>query len=283
MKQFDYAHLNQQMQRLAQTAAERPAELPGEIASFLSDKQALPPECAELVYWLLTLDLALHPMTRCFDWYSLSDVYQKLTAAHEDMPRAVLAYIRRHPALESEELADFLWFASLCRLAVRNAWQLAYVERLELFRAFLENMTVYAAHTVQPEAWNDEDVYLFPPELRLTYHVNRAYAGLEEDGLEAYAHYLDLAAEDCPDLQSCIDALKALPAREESPLEGMTQAQVQAYALQRAAEIKRAFQEEDWLKTAELIKAFDREGFEAGADFALLNIQCQLAQRGLLW
>lgn len=280
---FDYASLKQQMERLGQTAAENPERLGEEILAFLQHEKRLPPECAELVFWTLSRDLELAPVVRCFDWYRLSDVYQKLIVEHDDMPRAVVEYIQRHPALESEELADFLWFAQLCRLAARNAWQLSCVERLALFRAFFENMAIYAAHTIQPEAWNGGDIYLFMPEVRLAYHVGQAYARLEQDDLDGYAHFLDLAAEDCPDLHSCLESLKALPKQEGSPLEGMAQAQIQACALQRAAEIKEAFQAEDWLKTAELVKAFDRDGFEAKTDFELLAIQCQLAQRGLLW
>lgn len=280
---YEYAALKKQMEALARAAAETPERLEENLSAFLEGQRRLPPECAEVIYWTLSHDLSLTPAARCFDWYCLGDAYEKLAVEHDDMPRVVLAYTQRHPSLESEELADFLWFAQLCRLAVRNAWQLAYVERLTLFQAFVQNMAVYAAHTVQPEAWNDEDVYLFTPELRLTYHVNRAYAALDEGDETGYAHFLDLAAEDCPDLQSCIDALKALPEREKSPLEGMTQAEIQAYARQRAAEIKKAFRDENWLRAAELVKVFDRDGFEAKTDFELLNIQCQLARRGLLW
>lgn len=280
---FDYTALNKQMESLTRIADEKPERLEEQIDAFLKNQKRLPPECAELIFWALRQDFSLTPVARCFDWYCLGDDYQKLVAGHDDMPRVVLEYIRRHPTLESEELADFLWLAQLCRLAVQNAWQLSNVERLELFQAFIQNMTVYTAHAVQPEAWNDEDVYLFMPELRLTYHVNRAYAALDEGNTEGYARYLDLAAEDCPDLYSCIDALKALPEQNKSPLEGMDQEQIQAYALQRAAEIKKAFQEENWIKTAKLIVAFDRDGFEAKTDLGLLNIQCQLAQRGLLW
>lgn len=280
---FDYAGLERQMEALKQTAAEGPEKLQEKLSEFLEDKRRLPPECSELIFWGLTFDLDFGRIVQCFDWYRLHDVYQKLMVEHQDMPGTVLAYIRRHPSLESEELADFLWFACLYRLAVQHAWQLSYVERLELFQAFVEHMTVYAAHTVQPEAWNGEDIYLFAPELRLTYHVNQAYACLEQNDLEGYARRLDLAGEDCPDLRACIEALKAMPDPRESPIQGMTQEQIQAHALRRVREIKRAFQDENWLKTAELIKAFDRDGFEAKTDFELLNIQCQLAQRGLLW
>lgn len=280
---FDYAALNKQMEALTRAAEETPERLEEQMAAFLRGRKRLPPECAELVFWTLSRDLALAPVVRCFDWYCLGDVYEKLAVAHDGMPRVVLEYVQRHPSLKSEELADFLWFAQLCRLAVQNAWQLSRVERLELFQAFVQNTAVYAAHTVRPEGWNDEDVYLFRPELRLSYHVGRAYAALDAGDAEGYAHYLDLAAEDCPDLKSCVDALKALPEQQESPLEGMTQAEVQVYALRRAAEIKKAFQDENWLKTAELVKAFDRDGFESKTDFELLNIQCQLARRGLLW
>lgn len=280
---FDYVELNRQMERLAQTAAERPEQLEGAILDFLADKRRLPPECAELVFWTLERDLSLTPMAACFDWSRLSDVYQKLTTAHDNMPGAVLDYLHRHPALEHEELADFLWLAQLCRLALQNAWQLSYVERLELFQALIQTMTVYAAHTIRPEAWNDADIDLFTPELRLTYHVNQAYCCLEQDDREGYVRYLDLAAESCPDLCSCIEALKVLPEEHDSPLKGMSQEEIQSFALERAAAIKKAFHEEDWLQTAELIKAFDRDGFEAKTDFELLNIQCQLAQRGLLW
>lgn len=280
---FDYAALKKRMEFLTRTADETPERLEEQMDAFLKNQKHLPSECAELIFWTMSRDFALTPVVRCFDWYCLSDAYQKLVVGHDDMPRVVLEYIRRHPSLESEELADFLWFAQLCRLAVQNAWQLSYVERLELFQAFIQNMTVYTAHTVLPEAWNDEDVYLFMPELRLTYHVNRAYAALDEGDTEGYARYLDLAAEDCPDLYSCINALKTLPEQKKSPLEGMDQEQIQAYALQRAVEIKKAFRDENWLKTAELVKAFDRDGFEAKTDLGLLNIQCQLAQRGLLW
>lgn len=280
---FDYAMLKKEMESLTRIADETPERLEESMSVFLENQKRLPPECAELIFWTLSRDFELAPVVRRFDWYCLGDVYQKLAVEHDKMPRVVLEYARRHPALESEELADFLWFAQLCRLAVQNAWQLSCVERLELFQAFVQNMTVYAAHTVQPEAWNDEDVYLFMPELRLTYHVNRAYSCLGQDDLDGYARCLDLAAEDCPDLQSCIDALKALPEQKKLPLEGMTQAEIQVYARQRAAEIKKAFRDENWLKTAELVKAFDRDGFEAKTDFELLNIQCQLARRGLLW
>lgn len=280
---FDYAMLKKEMESLTRIADETPERLEEGMSAFFKSQKRLPPECAELIFWTLSRDFELAPVVRCFDWYCLGDVYQKLAVEHDDMPRVVLEYVQRHPALESEELADFLWFAQLCRLAVQNAWQLSCVERLELFQAFVQNMAIYAAHTVQPEAWNDEDVYLFRPELRLTYHVNRAYAALDEGDTGGYVHYLDTAAADCPDLQSCIDALKALPEQKKSPLEGMDQAQIQAHARQRTAEIKMAFQEENWLQTAELIKAFDRDGFEAKTDFELLNIQCQLAQRGLLW
>lgn len=280
---FDYATLKKQMESLMRTADEAPERLEERMAAFLKNHRRLPPECAELVFWTLRRDFALAPVVRCFDWYRLSDVFQKLTVEHDDMPCVVLEYIRRHPSLESEELADFLWFAQLCRLALQNAWQLAYVERLELFQTFVQNMTVYAAYTVQPEAWNDEDVDLFAPELRLIYHVNQAYACLDRNDLEGYAQYLDLAGEDCPDLRSCADALKTLPKREKSPLESMDQAQIQSRAFQRVTEIKKAFRDENWFKTAELIKAFDRDGFEAKTDFELLRIQCQLAQRGLLW
>lgn len=280
---FDYAGLNKQMEQLERTANEEPERLEERISVFLKTQKRLPPECAELIFWTLSRDLALTPVVRCFDWHRLSDAYQKLAVAHDDMPRVVLEYLRRHPSLESEELADFLWFGRLCRLAVQNAWQLSYVERLELFRAFVEHMNVYAAHTVQPEAWNDEDVCLFPPELRLVYHVNRAYSCLEGDDLEGYVKYLDLAGEDCPDLRACTEALKTLPTQEPPPLAGMSKEEIQAYALRRAAEIKRAFQEENWLKTAELVKAFDRDGFETKTDFELLKIQCRLAERGLLW
>ena len=280
---FDYAELKERMEQLVQTAADRPEKLEAEMTEFLQSRKRLPPVCAELVFWTLSLHFRLAPVVQCFDWYCLDDVYRKLIVDHDDMPRVVLEYVRQTPALESEELADFLWFAHLCRLAVQNAWQLSYVERLELFQAFVENMTVYVAHTIQPEAWNDEDIYLFAPEVRLTYHISRAYTCLEQEDLEGYAQYLDLAGEDCPDLHTCTEALKALPERKKSPLEGMTQTQVQSYALQRLDEIKRAFREENWLKTAKLIKAFDRNGFEAKTDVELLNIQCQLAQRGLLW
>lgn len=280
---FDYAELKKQMESLTRTAEESPERLEEGVATFLKNRKRLPPECAELIFWTLSGDFELDPVVRCFDWYRLSDAYQKLIVGHDDIPCVILEYIRRHPSLESEELADFLWFAQLCRLALQSAWQLSYVERLELFRAFVGNMAVYAVHTVRPEAWNDEDSYLFAPELRLTYHVEQAYAALDEGNAEGYARYLDLAGEDCPDLQSYIDALKALPEQEKSPLEGMTQTQIQAYVLRRAAEIKRAFQDENWLKAADLVKAFDRDGFEAKTDFELLNIQCRLAQRGLLW
>lgn len=280
---FNYARLKAQMECLAQIVDEEPERLEDDMSAFLESQKRLPPECADLVFWTLAYDFKLSHVVQCFDWYRLSDVYERLNVEHDEMPRVVLEYIQRHLTLESEELADFLWLAQLCRLAVQNAWQLSCVERLELFQAFVQNMTVYAVHTIQPEAWSDEDVYLFMPELRLTYHVNQAYACLEQDNLEEYARYLELASEDCPDLNSCIDALKALPEQEKSPLEGMTQAEIQTYARQRAAEIKRAFEDENWLKTAELIKAFDRDGFEAKTDFELLKIQCQLAQRGLLW
>lgn len=280
---FDYAGLKREMENLTRIADETPDRLQEGMSAFLGGQKRLPPECAELVFWTLSRDFPLGPVVRCFDWYCLSDVYEKLTVEHDEMPRVVLEYVRRHPALESEELADFLWLAQLCRLAVQNAWQLSYVERLELFQAFVQNMTVYAAHTIQPEAWNDQDVFLFMPELRLVYHVNQAYVCLEQENLERYTRYLDLAGEDCPDLLSCVNALKALPEQKKSPLEGMSQAQIQAYALQRTAEIKKTFRDENWLETAELVKAFDRDGFEAKTDFDLLNIQCQLARRGLLW
>lgn len=280
---FDYAELKRQMEDLARTASEEPDRLEEGLSLFLDGRKRLPPECAELVFWTLARDLELAPVVRCFDWYRLDDVYRKLIVEHDDMPRVVLEYVHRHPVLESEELADLLWYAHLCRLAVQNAWQLSYVERLELFQVFVQDMTVYAIHTIQPEAWNDEDIYLFAPELRLAYHVNRAYAALDEKDKEGYACCLDLAAEDCPDLQSCLDALKTLPEQKESPMKDMSQAQIQSYARQCAAEIKKAFRDENWLKTAELVKAFDRDGFEANTDFELLNIQCQLAQRGLLW
>lgn len=280
---FDYAELKKQMETLTQTANEEPDRLKDALSAFLNNQKRLPPECAELVFLTLAHNFELAPMVQYFDWWRLNDVYEKLTVEHDDMPLVVLDYVQRHPTLESEELADFLWFACLCRLAVQNAWQLSYVERLELFQAFVQNMAVYASHTIQPEAWNDEDIYLFAPELRLTYHVNRAYVALDEEDTKGYSRYLDLAAEDCPDLQSCINALKSLPEQGKLPLDGMNQAQIQSYALQRMAEIKKAFQDENWLKTAELIKAFDRDGFEAKTDFELLNIQCQLAQRGLLW
>lgn len=283
MERYDYKELNQQMQRLAQIAFDCPGELSEEITAFLSSRRKLPPECADVIFWILTHDIDPVGAVRCFDWYTLHDVYQKLTVEHENMPAIILEYLRRHPTVESEELSDFLWFASLYRLAVQNAWQLSCVDRLELFRAFIENMAVYALHAIRPEAWNDEDIDLFIPEVRAAYHVNRAYECLEQDDLASYSDYLELAAEDCPDLQSCLDTLKELPARKESPLSGMTQAEIQAYALQRIAGIKEAFRSEDWLKTAELVKQFDREGFEAGGDFELLHIQCQLAQRGLLW
>lgn len=115
------------------------------------------------------------------------------------------------------------------------------------------------------------------------YHVNRAYSCLEGDDLEGYVKYLDLAGEDCPDLRACTEALKTLPTQEPPPLAGMSKEEIQAYALRRAAEIKRAFREENWLKTAELVKSFDRDGFETKTDFELLKIQCRLAERGLLW
>ena len=280
---FDYAALKKQIDALTQTAAEEPAQLEAKLSTFLENQERLPPECAEPIFWTLSHDFELAPVVRCFDWYRLGDAYQKLIVEHEDMPCVVLGYIQRHPALESEELADFLWFAHLCRLAAQNAWQLSYVERLELFQAFVQNMAVYAAHTIQPEAWSDEDVYLFAPELRLTYHIGRAYDCLDQGDMEGYTRCLDLVGGDCPDLCACIEALKALPGQQESSLQGMTQEQIQAHAKQRAAEIKRTFQGEDWLKTAELVKAFDRDGFEAKTDFELLNIQCQLARRGLLW
>ncbi len=280
---FDYVALKRQMALLAETAQTNPTKLESKVSDFLRDKKRLPPECAELIFWVLTCNLDFTAVARHFDWYRLSDVYQKLIVEHDNVPRTVLEYIQKFASLESDELADLLWFAQLCRLAVQNAWQLSYTERLELFRSFVENMTVYAAHTIQPAAWNDEDIYLFSPELRLTYHVNQAYVRMEKNDLEGYAKYLDLAAEDCPDLQSCTDALKTIPERKESPLEGMTQTQIQDYAIRRVAEIKQTFQNEDWLKTAELIKAFDRDGFEAQTDFELLNIQCRLARRGLLW
>lgn len=283
MEQFDYTELNQQMRRLAQTAADCPDELPGEISAFLASRRRLPPECADIIFWVLTLDIAPGEAVRCFDWYALHDVYQKLAVEHENMPAVILAYLRRHPAAECEEVAEFLWFAVLYRLALQNAWQLSCTDRLELLRAFVENMTVYAMHTIQPEAWNDEDIVLFIPEIRAAYHVNRAYECLEQEDTAGYGSYLDLAAEDCPDLQSCLDTLKELPGRKESPLSGMTQAEIQAYALRSIAGIKEAFRGEDWLKTAELVKQFDREGFDAGKDFELLRIRCQLAERGLLW
>lgn len=283
MERFDYTELSQQMQRLAQTVSGCPDELPGEITAFLSAHRKLPPECADVIFWILTYDIAPEGAVRCFDWYTLHDVYQKLAVEHENMPAIILAYLRRHPSVESEELADFLWFAVLYRLALQNAWQLSCVDRLELFRAFIENMTIYAIHAIQPEAWNDGDIYLFTPELRAAYHVNRAYECLEQEDLAGYTNYLDMAVEDCPDLRSCLDTLKELPAGKEPPLSGMTQAEIQTHALRRVAEIKQAFQGEDWLKTAELVKQFDRDGFEVGEDFELLSIRCQLAERGLLW
>ena len=283
MERFDYKELHQQMHRLTQIASNCPDELPGEITAFLSAQRKLPPECADAVFWILTHDIDPGGVVRCFDWYALYDVYQKLAVEHENMPIIILEYLRRHPVVESEELADFLWFAVLYRLALQNAWQLSCVDRLELFRAFVENMSIYAMHTIRLEAWNDEDVNLFMPELRAAYHVNRAYECLNQEDLVGYTNYLGLAEEDCPDLQSCLDALKELPERKEPPLSGMTQAEIQAHALRRIAGIKRAFQSEDWLKTAELVRQFDWEGFEASGDLELLNIQCQLAQRGLLW
>lgn len=282
-EQFDYGNLKKQMDQLAQTAAEHQEELPKEIDRFLLKQKRLPPECADIIFWILTHDLEYREAVRCFDWYTLSDTYQKLTAEHEDMPSVVLAYLRRHPETESEELADFLWFACLYRLAAQNAWQLPCAGRLELFRAFIENMTVYAAHTVRPEAWNDVDIFLFPPELRITYHVSRAYAYLDQNHAEAYVRCLELAAGDCPDLKNCLDTLKELPGRTESPLERMSETEIQAHAVQLAAKIVRTFESEDWIQTAELVKQFDREGFSAGTNFELLRIQCRLAERGLLW
>ena len=283
MERFDYQELNQQIQRLAHIAAEHQDEIPDEVCRFLSGRKRLPPECADIVFWILTYDLAPGGAVQCFDWYTFSDVYQKLVVEHENMPIVVLEYLRRHPTVESEELSDFLWFATLYRLAVQNAWQLSCTDRLELFQAFIETMTVYAMHTIRPEAWNDEDIYLFVPEVRAAYHVNRAYECLEQDDLAGYSDYLELAAEDCPDLKSCLDTLKELPGRKESPLLSMTQAEVQTYMIQLIANIKRTFQSEDWLQTAELVKQFDREGFSPSGDFELLSIQCQLAERGLLW
>lgn len=144
-------------------------------------------------------------------------------------------------------------------------------------------MTVYAMHTIRSEAWNDEDIYLFAPEVRAAYHVNCAYECLERDDLTGYSDYLDLAAEDCPDLQSCLGTLKELPGQKESPLSNMTQAEIQTYMIQFIVNIKQTFQSEDWLQTAELVKQFDREGFSPSGDIELLSIQCQLAERGLLW
>lgn len=283
MERFDYQELNQQIQRLAHIAAEHQDEIPDEVCRFLSGRKRLPPECADIVFWILTYDLAPGGAVQCFDWYTFSDVYQKLVAEHENMPIVVLEYLRRHPTVESEELSDFLWFATLYRLAVQNAWQLSCTDRLELFQAFIETMTVYAMHTIRSEAWNDEDIYLFVSEVRAAYHVNRAYECLEQDDLAGYSDYLELAAEDCPDLKSCLDTLKELPGRKESPLLSMAQAEVQTYMIQLIANIKRTFQSEDWLQTAELVKQFDREGFSPSGDFELLSIQCQLAERGLLW
>lgn len=283
MERFDYQELGQQMRRLARIAAERLDELPDEVCRFLDGRKKLPPECADIVFWILTYDLVPGGAVRCFDWYTLHDVYQKLTVEHENMPAIILEHLRRHPTVESEELSDFLWFATLYRLAVQNAWQLSCTDRLELFRAFIETMTVYAMHTIRPEAWNDDDIYLFVPEVRAVYHVDRAYECLEQDNLAGYSSYLELAAEDCPDLQNCLDTLKELPAQKGSPLSNMTQAEIQAYALQLTAKIKRTFQSEDWLETAELVKRFDREGFDPSGDLELLRIQCQLAERGLLW
>lgn len=283
MQRFDYPTLKQQMEQIGQIAAERPEELAGAVSDFLSGQDKLPPECSDVIFWILSCDLEADKVVRCFDWYTLDDVYHMLAVNHENMPEVLREYLRRHPVVESENLADYLWFAALYHLGAQNAWQLAYADRLELFRAFVENMTVYAMHTVRAEAWNNEDIYLLAPELRLTYHVNQAYASLEDNDLDRYAHYLNLAAEDCPDLQSCLDALKALPSRTTQSLAGMAQDELQRYALQLIAEIKRTFQSEDWLKTAELVKKFDWDGFDPGLDFELLGIRCQLAERGLLW
>ena len=62
----------------------------------------------------------------------------------------------------------------------------------------------------------------------------------------------------------------------------MPQEKIQKYIQDKTSEIKQSFQDEDWLKTAELIKKFDFEGFSVVHDWELLNIQCRLAERNLL-
>ncbi len=282
MKKIDYAVLHQQMERLAQTARSDAERLQTEIDSFLEGSGQIPPEGADIIFWMLMYDLDYSQIVRCFDWHLLCDIYQRLVVDHENMPSIILEYRKRHPAMESEELSTYLWFGCLYRLAVQNAWLLTAVERLELFRAFVENITIYAIHTLQPDAWNDEDIYLFMPEVRVAYHVGRAYELLEQEDIAGYIYYLDLAIDDCPDLSSCLGFLKEIPSKTVFSVDGMPQEKIQKYIQDMTSEIKQSFQDEDWLKTAELIKKFDFEGFSVVHDWELLNIQCRLAERNLL-
>ncbi len=283
MKKIDYAVLHQQMERLAQTAKSDAERLQTEIDSFLEGSEQIPPEGADIIFWMLVYDLDYSQIVRCFDWHLLCDIYQRLVVDHENMPSIILEYRKRHPAMESEELSTYLWFGCLYRLAVQNAWLLTAVERLELFRAFVENITIYAIHTLQPDAWNDEDIYLFMPEVRAVYHVNRAYELLEQEDIAGYTHYLDLAADDCPDLTGCLELLRKLPTKRASVIDGMSQPEIQEYIQQKIDEIKNSFRGEDWLGTAELVKSFDLNGLALEVDWELLRIQCWLAERGLIW
>ncbi len=282
MKKIDYAVLHQQMERLAQTAESDAERLQTEIDSFLEGSELIPPEGADIIFWMLMYDLDYSQIVRCFDWYLLGDIYQRLVVDHENMPSIILEYRKRHPSMESEELSTYLWFGCLYRLAVQNAWQLAAVERLELFRAFVENITIYAMHALCPESWNDEDIYLFMPEVRVAYHIGRAYELLELEDIAGYIYYLDLAVDDCPDLSRCLELIKKIPSKIISTTDGMTQEEIHKLIRERIDDIKQAFQNEDWLKTAELVRKSDLDGFILGGDWEILDIQCRLAERGLI-
>ena len=103
MKKIDYAVLHQQMERLAQTAKSDVERLQGEIDSFLEGSEQIPPEGADIIFWMLVYDLDYSQIVRCFDWHLLCDIYQRLVVDHENMPSIIVEYRKRPPALESED------------------------------------------------------------------------------------------------------------------------------------------------------------------------------------
>lgn len=82
---FDYEALKKQMESLTRAADETPERLEERMAAFLKNQNHLPPECSELIFWTLSCDFELALVVRCFDWYCLNDVYEKLTVEHDDI------------------------------------------------------------------------------------------------------------------------------------------------------------------------------------------------------